>query len=137
MDTILQGAEGVACYIDDIIITGKTTEQHLQNLEEILRRLLKHGVHVNQSKCRFLQTSVVFLGYRIDSEGIHPTTDKLRAISEAPPPKNVSELRSCLGLINYYAKFIPNAATILSPFNNLLRKDAPWKWTNDMDVLSL
>ena len=131
MDTILQGIEGVACYIDDIIITGKTPEEHLERLEEVLQRLLRHGIHVKKSKCRFLQPSVIFLGYRIDAEGIHPTQEKLKAIVEAPAPKNVQELRSFLGLINYYGKFIPNAATILAPLNDLLRKDAKWNWAEE------
>ena len=131
MDTILQGIDGVACYIDDIIITGKTTEEHLERLEEVLRRLLRHGIHVKKSKCRFLQPSVIFLGYRIDAEGIHPTQEKLKAIVEAPAPKNVQELRSFLGLINYYGKFIQNAATILAPLNDLLRKDAKWIWAEE------
>ena len=131
MDTILQGIDGVACYIDDIIITGKTTEEHLEHLEEVLRRLLRHGVHVKKPKCRFFQPSVIFLGHRIDAEGIHPTDDKLKAIVDAPAPENLQELRSFLGLINYYGKFIPNAATILAPLNGLLCQDAVWKWTEE------
>ena len=131
IDTILEGAEGAACYIDDIIVTGQTAEQHLEHLEEVLRRLLKHGVHAKKSKCRFLQPSVVFLGHRIDADGIHPTEENLRAIVQAPAPKNVQELRSFLGLINYYGKFIPNAATILSPLNSLLRKEVTWTWTKE------
>ena len=123
MDTILQGT---ACYIDDIIVTGKSDDEHLAHLEEVLKRLLRHGVHVNQAKCRFLQPSVVFLGHRIDSDGIHPTDEKLAAITQAPAPENLQELRSFLGLINYYGKFIPNAATLLAPLNELLRKDAKW-----------
>ena len=129
MDTILQGIEGVACYIDDIIITGKTDKDHLARLEEVLKRLLRHGLHVRRSKCRFLQPRVIFLGHRIDAEGIHPTDEKLKAIMQAPAPENVQELRSFLGLINYYGKFIPNAATILAPLNELLRKDVKWNWT--------
>jgi len=89
MDSILQGVEGVACYIDDIIITGRTQEEHLEHLEEVLRRLLKHGVHVKKAKCRFLQPSVNFLGHRIDAEGIHTTEDKLQAIVQAPAPRNI------------------------------------------------
>ncbi len=134
MDTILQGVEGVACYIDDIIITGQTTEEHLERLEELLQRLLQHGMHVKKSKCRFLQPSVIFLGHRIDAEGLHPTEEKLKAIVDAAAPKNIQELhcvRSFLGLINYYGKFIPNAATILAPLNDLLRKDAKWKWAEE------
>ena len=83
---------------------------------------------MNQMKCRFLQPSVTFLGHCIDAEGIHPTDDKLKAITQAPIPKNVQELRSFL--INYYGKFIPYAATILAPLNDLLRKDADWKWSS-------
>ena len=126
MDSILQGVPGTACYIDDIIVTGQTPEQHLKNLEAVLQRLLKHGVHVKKEKCRFLEPSVNFLGHRIDADGIHPTDEKLRAIVNAPAPKDV---RSFLGFINYYGKFIPNAATILSTLNDLLRKDVEWKWT--------
>ena len=129
MDTILQGVQGTACYIDDIIVTGKTPEKHLQHLKEVLKRLLTHGVQVNRSKCRFLQSSVSFLGHRIDAEGIHPLEDKLAAIIQAPAPQNVQELRSFLGLINYYGKFIPIAVTILAPLNKLLCKDAKWKWS--------
>ena len=131
MDTILQGIDGVACYIDDIIITGKTTEEHLEHLEEVLRCLLRHGVQVKKPKCHFFQPSVIFLGYRIDAEGIHPTDEKLKAIVDAPAPKNLQELRSFLCLINYYGKFIPNAATILAPLNGLLCQDAVWKRTEE------
>ena len=126
MDTILQGVEGVACYIDDIIITGRTLAEHLERLEEVLKR---HGIHVKLPKCRFLQPSVVFIGHRIDADGLHPLKEKLKAILQAPAPTNVQELRSFLGLINYYGEFIPNAATILAPLNRLLRKDVKWEWT--------
>ena len=82
----------------------------------VLKRPLSHGVRVNGSKCRLLQSNVSFLGHRIDAEGIHPLEEKLAAIIQAPAPQNVQELRSFLGLVNYYGKFIPNAATILVPF---------------------
>ena len=87
MDSILQGLDGVACYIDDILVTGKSDEEHLARLEEVLERLHKHGVHVKRTKCHFLKPSVVFLGHRIDSQGIHPTEEKLKAIVEAPSPR--------------------------------------------------
>ena len=82
MDSILQGVPGTACYIDDIIVT-------LKNLEAVLQRLLKHGVHVKTEKCRFLEPSVNFLEHRIDADGIHPTDEKLRAIVNAPAPKDI------------------------------------------------
>ena len=86
---------------------------------------------MKRSKCRVLQSSVEFLGHRVDAEGIHPLESKLKAIVQAPAPKNVQELRSFLGLINYYSKFICNAATILGPLNALLRKEADWSWTQE------
>lgn len=117
MDTILQGIEGVVCYIDDILITGKTPEEHLRHLEAVLERLKQAGVHVRRAKCSFLKQSVDFLGYRIDAEGRHPLPDKLKAITQAPAPKNVTELRSFLGLLNYYGCFISNLSSLLHPLN--------------------
>ena len=81
MDIILQGIKRVACYIDDIIVTGRTTEEHLKQLEKHLIRLLWHGLHLKKSKCQFLQPSVVFVGHRIDAEGLHPTEEKLNAMA--------------------------------------------------------
>ena len=103
----------------------------MERLEEVLRRFLKHGIHVKWVKCRFLRPKVDLLGHRVDAKGIHTTKDKLQAIVQAPTPKNIQELRSFLGLINYYGKFIPNAATILHPLNNLLHKNVKWEWSEE------
>ncbi len=77
MESILQGIDGVACYIDDIIITGKTVDEHLDHVEQVLKRLFEHGVKAHKGTCHFLQASVPFLGHMIDSKGIHTTPDKL------------------------------------------------------------
>ena len=69
------------------------------------------------------------MGHRIDSEGLHPTDEKVEAIVKAPEPKNVSELRAFLGLINYYGKFLKNLSSLLHPLNELLQKDKSWVWT--------
>ena len=129
MDTLLQDIQGVICYIDDIMITGATDAEHLANLEEVLRRLQKHGVRVNQAKCKFMADSVEYLGHKIDSEGLHATDGKLQAILQAPAPRNVQELRSFLGLLNYYSKFISNLTTILHPLNQLLQQNRKWRWS--------
>ena len=106
MDSILQGIEGVACYIEDVLIMSSTREQHLQILESVLQRLQQHGVKVRKEKCKFLSPSVEFLGYCIDEKGRHPLQNEVQAIHNAPVPKNVSELRSFLGLLNYYGSYI-------------------------------
>ena len=69
------------------------------------------------------------LGHWIDAEGLHAMPSKLQAIVQAPAPKNVQELRSFLGLLNYYGKFIPNLASLIQPLNNLLQRNQKWKWT--------
>ena len=127
MDQILQGKKHVTCYIDDVSITGET-EEHLANLEEVLRRFQEHNVRVKREKCRFMCDSVEYLGHKIDTEGVHVTDSKLAAISQAPEPKNVPQLQEFLGLMNYYAKFIPNRSTFTQPLNNLLCKNTPQKW---------
>ena len=129
MDTILQGIPHTVCYIDDILVTGATEDEHLQNLEEVLRRLQHHGIRVKRCKCSFWQESVEYLGHRVDEEGLHTTSKKLEAIRLAPTPRNQKQLRSFLGLLQYYGKFIPNPSTNLNPLNELLRKDIKWRWS--------
>ena len=128
MDCILQGIPHVACYIDDILVTGADDVEHLQNLEEVLHRLEQHGLRVKKPKCEFLQPSVDYLGHCIDAQGLHTMSSKLEAIVQAPEPGNLQQLRSFLGLLNYYGRFIPNLATIVHPLNRLLRHGIKWKW---------
>ena len=117
------------CYIDDILVTGKTDEEHLVNLEKVFNRLQEHGLHLKQTKRAFMSLSVEYLGYVIDAEGIKATPKKVEAISKAPQPKNKTELRSFFGLVNYYGKFIPQLAPVTQPLNQLLCKKTCWKWT--------
>ena len=129
MDTVLQGLPKVICYIDDILITGSTEEEHIENLERVLQRLQKYGIQAKRAKCAFMEESVEYLGHKIDATGLHTTTHKVEAISQAPQPKNIQELRSYLGLLHYYGKFLPNLATLLHPLNNLLKTGCKWSWT--------
>ena len=131
MDTILQGASGCMCYIDDILVTGSTEQEHLRNLDEVLKRLQAHGIRMKLKKCVFMQDTVEYLGHLIDATGKQPTPEKIAAIKRAPMPTNVQQLRSFLGFLNYYRKFLPNLATILQPLNDLLQKDKKWSWSTE------
>ena len=133
MDQILQGIPGVICYIDDILVISSNVEEHLQRLEEVLKRLKSHGLRVKRNKCVFCQSSVEYLGHLIDAEGLHALPSKVAAILQAPEPQNIQQLRSFLGLINYYSKFVPNLSTVLHPLNNLLKHDVKWNWTAKYD----
>ena len=131
MDTVLQGIPGVACYIDDILVSRKDEAQHMQSLEEVCRRLQHHGFRLKREKCEILTASVEYLGHVIDQDGIRPLPNKVAAIDKAPAPTNIKELRSFLGLLNYYGKFIPNLSTIIHPLNELLQTDRRWRWSEE------
>ena len=73
------------------------------------------------------------MGHKIDSTGLHPTAEKIKAVVKAPRPQNVSELKSFLGLLNYYSHFLPNISTTLQPLNELLCKGTKWMWTTKCD----
>ena len=92
-------------YLDDILVTGTSESEHLQILEQVLTRLEEVGIRLKESKCQFLLPSVEYLGYHISGNGIQPTEEKLRAIRDAPTPRDLSQLKSFLGLLNYYGKF--------------------------------
>ena len=133
MDTVLQGIPFVICYLDDILVTGRSDEEHRKNLEEVLSHIQRHGIRLKKEKCRFFSKSVEYSGHFINVEGVHTSPTKVKAIIEAPSPRNLQELRSFLGLINYYAKFIPNLSSSLHPLHVLLNVGQSWRWTGDCE----
>ena len=127
METILQGIPGVIVYIDDILVAGANKKEHLKRLEEVFARLEKAGLRTQRSKCEIMVQSVTFLGHRIDGDGFHPLPDKVDAVRNAPAPRNTRELKSYLGLLSYYSKYLPNLSSVLAPLYQLLFKDVKWK----------
>ena len=98
------------------------------NLQQVLQRFQESGMRLRKSKCSFMIPKVTYLGYIISSEGIYPAPEKVRAIQNAPTPTNLSQLKSFLGLLNFYSRFLPNQSTRLAPLHLLLRNDTSWKW---------
>ena len=128
MDSLLQGIPKVCIYLDDILITGATEAEHLHNLQEVLNRLEQAGMCLKKDKCALLLPQVEYLGHQISQKGLHPTKEKVRAIVEAPAPQNITQLKSFLGMLNYYSKFLPNLSTLLAPLYKLLHKKTSWQW---------
>ena len=137
MDMVLQGLPSVICYLDDLLITGRMEKEHLTNLKQVLQRLKQYGIRANHSKCSFLSPSVEYLGHRVDATGLHTTLhtthSKVEAIQKAPRPGNIQELRSFLGFVHYYGKFLQNLLTLLHPLNTLLKDDKSWDWTQECE----
>ena len=129
MEGLLADIKGVVVYLDDILITGPTEEQHLATLETVLRKLEDAGLKLRKEKYVFQSPSVVYLGHRIDAQGLHPVEDKIRAIRDAPQPSNITELKAYLGLLSYYSKFLPNLSTEMEPLYRLLKHAQPWTWS--------
>ena len=118
--------------MDDVIIRTDPHE-HLQVLDEVLTRLERHGILAKKSKCEFVVPSIVFIGYCVDGESQHLTEEKIAAISETPSLKNVAELQSYFGLLNYIGHFIPNLSTLLQPLHELLQKGMKWEWSKECE----
>ncbi len=111
------------------LISGKNDQDHLKNLNEVLACLKQAGLRLKKEKCKFMKPSVEYLGYRVDMHGLHAIEKKVEAIKNAPAPENQQLLRSSLGMVNYYAKFVSNYSTVVHPLNELLRHNVKWKWT--------
>lgn len=133
MDQVLQGVPGTQCYLDDIIVTGATDTEHLENLRRVLKRLEDYGLRARRDKCEFLKSSVTYCGHTIDANGLHKCHEKVQAVLKAPRPQDVSQLRSFLGFVNYYHRFLPNLAMVLHPLNELLQAGRKWVWTRDCE----
>ena len=135
IDSLLQGIPGVVAYLDDILVTGASgasDTEHLESLKEVLNRLSEAGLRLNRKKCQFLAPEVTYLGYRIDSEGLHPMHDKLHAVQAAPVPRNITDLEliSYLGLLTYYGRFLPHLPSTLAPLYSPLHQDVEWQWNS-------
>ena len=136
-DKTLAGVPHTITYLDDILVAGINQADHDANLCAVFDRLRTAGFKLNKSKCTFNKSSVTYLAHRIDSEGLHPTEEMVRSIMDADTPRDVKALRSFLGLIMFYSKFMENHSTVLAPLNKLLCKDVPWNWTENHETAFL
>ena len=116
------------CYLDDLVVTGKTDREHISNLQKTLDRLRTAGFYFKMNKCKFFQPELRYLGHIIDKDRIRPQPEKLKAILEMSNPNNQKELRSFLGMVNYYDRFTPGLASKCANLNDLLHKEAVWQW---------
>lgn len=122
LSTVLQGITNVAHYLDDIIVWGRTQNEHDCMLNKVVQLLQNAGLQLNTLKCQFSKTSLQFLGHTVSAQGVHPSEDHLNAMLHAPVSADAHQLRSFLGLISWYSKFIPNFATVVEPLRSVVGK---------------
>ncbi|XP_061506314.1 uncharacterized protein K02A2.6-like [Anopheles gambiae] len=129
MDKMLIGLRGVSSYMDDIIIGGRNQKEHDDILNETLARIQDYGFTIRVEKCFFNEKQIRYLGHIIDNQGIRPDPEKVKVITNLPAPSDVSEVRSFLGAINYYGRFIPNLRNLRYPLDALLKEGREFAWT--------
>ena len=129
IDQIISGIPNTVAYLDDILITGKTTADHLETLDAVLGRLADFGLTCNPSKCSFFKDEVTYLGFIIDRHGKRPDSTRVDAIVRMPVPQNVKQLEAFIGKVNYYGNFIENFSTKCKVLNTLRQANVDWHWT--------
>ena len=120
-------------YLDDVIVYSKSVEEHFDHLAYVLRLLQKAGLTLKLPKCEFFRESVDYLGHIISPGKLNVAHRATEAFSKALPPRNVTELRSFLGLCNVYRRFVPNFARLSKPLNRMLEKGHPTEWSDLTD----
>ena len=134
MHKVLMGLEGVICQMDDILVHGKSKEEHYVRLEKVLAQLEKAGITLNEDKCEFEVTETKFIGHIIDHKGIRADPEKTRAIRDFPVPSNRRELKRFFGIVNYLGKFTPLLADRTHLLRQLLGKECEWVWGEQQDA---
>ncbi|XP_020297567.1 uncharacterized protein K02A2.6-like [Pseudomyrmex gracilis] len=129
MDSLISGLSNTFAYIDDLVVGGETVLEHNRNLTRLLERIQEYGFRLRLEKCNFFINKITYLGYVIDGQGLHPDPKKISAIIDMPAPRNLTALRSFLGAIHYYSRYISNMHILRRPLDHLLKKDVPWEWS--------
>ena len=130
MDLVLAGLSWECClvYVDDIIVFARDFQEHMDRLGQVFDRLSAAGLKLKPSKCRLFQRRVAFLGHIVSREGVEADPSKIAAIVDWPVPRNVTEVRSFVGLASYYRNFVPNFSMIAAPLFDLTKKGVPFVW---------
>ncbi|XP_065224345.1 uncharacterized protein K02A2.6-like [Planococcus citri] len=128
MESMLKDLPGSCVFYDDVKIASATAKEHLMRVRKFFELCRKFNIRLNKKKCDFLTDRLTYLGYEIDSNGVHKTQEKIEAVLNAKQPRTAAELKSFQGLVNYYARFVPNMSQLFAPLGKLLQKNARFKW---------
>ncbi|GBG88528.1 hypothetical protein CBR_g47998 [Chara braunii] len=124
----------IVVYLDDILIFSRPVEEHAEHLKTVLGLLRQDQYKVNLEKCEFGRTKILYLGHEISADGSRPDDAKVASIRDWPRPQTVIEVRSFLGMTDYYRLFVKNYSTIASPLTDLTRLDTPWEWAEECEA---
>ena len=127
MEDMLKGIKGVTVYLDDVVVHGATKAEHDQALQEVETLFRLHRVKVNEEKCMRAQTSICFLGLRVSAGKLEVDPERLRSLLEMVDPKSQKELRSLLGSLGFYSRFVPQYTEKTALLREALAAEV-WQW---------
>ena len=127
MDCVMQGAEGIITYIDDVLVHSPNEQQHLVNLETCFKRLTQHNLKLNLSKCLFAATKIPYLGYTLTKDGVQPGEEKTKAVQAMPEPDSIKKIKEFTGLTNYFRHMIPGYTNLASKLTRLTAQNSSWR----------
>ena len=133
MTQVLRGMTWKHCliYLDDILVFSENFEAHIKHLGQIFGRIREANLKLKPNKCDFAAKEIKYLGHIISKHGIRTNPEKTQAVSTFPVPKCQKDVRSFLGICNYYRKFVKDYSNIAAPLNYLLRNNVPFSWTDE------
>jgi len=121
----------ILIYVDDILVISTNFKEHLEHLQQVFERIKRINMKVKIQKCEFARGELVFLGFTVSGKGLKPEQHKVEVISKLEPPKNLTGLRSFIGMTSYYRRFIEGYSKLVAPLNKLLKKEVKYEWNND------
>ena len=130
LDDPMKGGQ-VFCYLDDILVVSPNWKEHCQALRATLGALEKANLKLSGAKCSFAQNSVEFLGFTLTHDGVTPAAKHVEALKTYPVPRTAQQVKTFLGLVNFFRSWIPQRGEILRPLQKLIRREAKFIWTKE------
>ena len=121
----------VFCYLDDLLIVAETWDEHISLLKQVLEALKEANLKLGAAKCVFAAKRIEYLGFTLNSEGYMPSDKHVEALRTYPVPRTVAQLKTFMGLANYFCNFLPRRPTLLAPLLRLMKKDAKFQWDDE------
>ena len=119
----------IAIYINDILIFTQTIEHHWEVISLVLNTLWRYQLYLKAEKCSFECSKVEYLGLILSEGHVELDLVKIAGVKEWPTPKNVTEVQSFVGFVNFYQRFIPDFSHVAKLLHQLTKKGEPWHWS--------
>jgi hypothetical protein len=136
MDKVIEGLqfESALAYLDDVIVYGSSINETMDRMSVVLDRLRAANLKLKAKKCLLFAKQVKFLGHVISQDGVSTDPDKVADIVNMHRPRTIKQVRSFMGMVNYYSRFVPKLAEVARPLHKLTRKHAKFEWTNECEL---